>query len=126
MSSSWRQASAAPPDVAGGERDLDARWEQRNAVEPTRGLVERTVDRRFRCRHVALRQAEQREARLRLVAAAARGAVGGLGRVESALDAMEVAFDRERPAAGALLRAALLEPLARTPCLLERVGPGAL
>ena len=39
---------------------------------------------------------------------------------------MEVAFDRERPAAGALLGAALLEPLSRTSCLLERVGPRAL
>ncbi len=90
ISCSSAQAPRAASDVAHRQHDLDVGGQQPGAPGGLGRLAQQPADRRGRRRAIPLRQPQQRQARLRLVAAAARLAVRLLGRAELALQALDL------------------------------------
>ena len=111
--------------LAGVERDLDERGQQRRPSQRIRRLVERAAERLQRHVPTSLRDAEQGEPRLRLPAEPARLAVRGLRLVQLAAEAVELAAP-----VGRLRRRtpveAVGEPRGGAVRLRERVVPRAL
>ena len=108
--------------VAGGDRDLDERLQQRDPVELDRGLVDRPPDHRERRRPATLGQAEERQPGLLAPAPSAGLAVRGLGGIELAAKPEQLRLDVVGLADGRRGRWAE-QPRLRAPDLLRRLGP---
>ena len=111
--------------LAGVERDLDERGQQRRPSQRIRRLVERAAECLQRRVPTSLRDAEQGEARLRLPPEPARLAVRGLRLAQLAAEAVELAAPVGRLRRGAPVEA-VREPRGGAARLRQRVVPRAL
>jgi hypothetical protein len=110
-------------DVPTGERNLDPRREQLGASQ---WLADFAEDATHRCRRrgdLPLREAQEREARLRFVPTAARGPVCLLCGAESPPQPVHLTLTVVRTSTRELVQDAACEPLGRLPCLRESVFP---
>ena len=96
MAATWRSSSAALArggGVAGGEHDLDVGGEQTCPRDRVLGFVEGPADHGVGGFEPSLGESQQRQAGLGVAAELAGALVGGLGAVEVADQAEEVALD---------------------------------
>ena len=110
--------------IAGGQHDLDAGRQEPGPLDRLGRPRHDLVDRGSRRLGPPLREQQQRQARLRLVAEAARIAVGPLGCRQVALEAKDLRLPVGSLAGGDLVRPQH-EALPRQARLLERSSPVA-
>ena len=110
-------------DLAGRERDLHVGGEQRRSLQWLAGLTDDPADRGNGGVDVVLRQPEQCQPRLRLLALSGCGAIRPLGCSKVATQAMQVSLDVQRPAEGPLVQHSLRRDVL---CFLEGRLPASL
>ena len=110
-------------DLAGRERDLHVRGEQRRSLQLLAALTDDPADRGQSGVDSVLGQPEQCQSRLRLLALPGCRAIRPLRCLEVATQAMQVSLHAERPAEGPLVQHSLVGDVL---CLLEGRLPASL